>query len=544
MSILTQLRIAGALTMLFAASACSEGGVSPAAPPAAAAPPPAPVSSAPVFQSGVFQPASTFINRCEFPRSGVDIEGNRFPDVQGTGLLERFWLRSWTNETYLFNTEVVDRDPNGFSDRLSYFAVLRTTATTPSGRDRDEFHFTQPTDEFLAQANSAPTAAYGVSYEFLSASPPRDVRVRFTEPGSPAAAIVGGLANFVRGARILRVDGVDLVNASTTAEVAALNAGLFPSTAGETHVFVVQDVGAVAPRTVTLVSANLARTSVNRTRTIDTPTGRVGYLLLNTFSPFASEIEIFNAITQLRSVGVADLVVDLRYNGGGLLATASQLSFMIAGRGPTAGRTFEALRFNAAAGPRNPVTGAQNTPTPFFSTGLGFTLADGVPLPELNLPRVYILTTDATCSASESVINGLRGVGVEVILIGGTTCGKPFGFFPQDNCGVTYFTIQFQGVNAVGFGEYADGFAPANSADAFAVRAPGCAAPDDFTRDLGDPNEGLLAAALFHRQSGLCPSTPSALAQKAAPAPSARGSALVRPGEPVFDSNRDMRTPE
>ena len=59
-----------------------------------------------------------------------------------------------------------------------------------------------------------------------------------------------------------------------------------------------------------------------------------------------------------------------------------------------------------------------------------------------------VLTGPDTCSASESVINGLRGVDVEVNLIGGPTCGKPYGFYPQDNCGTTYFAIQFQGVNA------------------------------------------------------------------------------------------------
>ncbi|KCZ82657.1 peptidase family protein, partial [Hyphomonas hirschiana VP5] len=66
----------------------------------------------------MFDPASTFKNRCEVRRVGQDIEGNTYPDVQGTLLEELFWLRSWTNETYLWNTEVTDRNPAGFSDRL------------------------------------------------------------------------------------------------------------------------------------------------------------------------------------------------------------------------------------------------------------------------------------------------------------------------------------------------------------------------------------------------------------------------------------------
>jgi hypothetical protein len=97
---------------------------------------------------------------------------------------------------------------------------------------------------------------------------------------------------------------------------------------------------------------------------------------------------------------------------------------------------------------------------PFHSEAQGFTTPFGQSLPTLNLPRVFVLTGPDTCSASESVINSLQGVDVEVIQIGTTTCGKPYGFYPEDNCGTTYFTIEFQGVNAKGFGDYTDGFSP------------------------------------------------------------------------------------
>ena len=74
-------------------------------------------------------------------------------------------------------------------------------------------------------------------------------------------------------------------------------------------------------------------------------------------------------------------------------------------------------------------------------------MAQGEPLPTLDLDRVFVLTGPGTCSASEAIINGLRGIDVEVILIGETTCGKPHGFYPADNCGTTYFTVQFEIVN-------------------------------------------------------------------------------------------------
>ena len=91
------------------------------------------------------------------------------------------------------------------------------------------------------------------------------------------------------------------------------------------------------------------------------------------------------------------------------------------------------------------------------------------------------------CSASESVVNSLRGVGVAVNLIGDTTCGKPYGFYPEDNCGTTYFAIQFQGVNAQNFGDYSDGFSPSSSVSAAGASVPGCSVADDFGHALGDP---------------------------------------------------------
>jgi hypothetical protein len=123
----------------------------------------------------------------------------------------------------------------------------------------------------------------------------------------------------------------------------------------------------------------------------------------------------------------------------------------------------------------------------------------------LNLLRVFVLTGPYTCSASESIINSLRGIGVPVVQIGSTTCGKPYGFYPQDNCGTTYFSIQFRGVNALNFGDYSDGFSPANAPVLTNAVVPGCAVADDFTHALGDPAEARLAAALGYRTSTNCP---------------------------------------
>ncbi len=478
------------------------GGGGSVSPPQMVSPPP-PASQAPTWTQGVFEQSGVFKDQCAAPRQGVDILGDAFPDEAGSLIEELFWLRSWSDETYLWNDEIVDRNPATYSDRLAYFDDLKSGAVTASGAPRDKFHFTQPTDEFLESRQSVPTSGYGVSLIALSTSPPRDYRIRYTEPNSPASAVVNGQPNFVRGARILEVDGVDLVNGTSQSNIDALNAGLFPAAPDETHTFLVQDPGSASTRTITVTSADLAVQPVNRTNIINTPTGDVGYILFNTFSPFSSEAAIATAFTDMNNAGVSDLVLDLRYNGGGLLQVAAQVGYMISG-GNSASRTFDQLVVNN--NPRNSVSGQTFQ---FESLGQGFSVNQGTVLDTLSLNRVFILSTARTCSASESVINGLRGIDVEVILIGGKTCGKPYGFFPTDNCGETYYTIQFGGINAKGFGEYSDGFLPNNSSDTVGVKIPGCAVADDISKELGDPTEAMFAAALSYRDSGTCPTVSS-----------------------------------
>ncbi|MDV6329899.1 S41 family peptidase [Asticcacaulis sp. 201] len=494
--------------------------------------------------SGVFQAASQFKDKCQSPRSGVDSEGNAFTDKAGTLSDEKNWLRSWTHETYLWNTEVYDTDPGLPGAVLDYFGILKTQAKTASGKDKDNFHFSQPTADYLAQRNSAATASYGATFTVISGTVPRDVRVAFTDPGTPADNVVGGQKNLIRGTQILSVNGIDLVNGGTTqAQVDQLNQGLFPPTAGTTNTFVVRDPGSSVTRTITLTSQNLVSKPVNRTKVLTDGSGnKVGYILFNTFSPYSSESDLVSAISTLRDANVSDLVLDLRYNGGGLLAVASELGYMVAGNTRTTGRTFERLSFNAAAGTRNPVTGETNSPVPFYNSGQGFSVTAGTALPTLNLGRVFVLTTGSTCSASEAVINGLRGAGVQVIQIGSKTCGKPYGFYPQDNCGTTYYSIQFQGVNDIGFGDYADGFVPANSTEVNGVKVPGCAVADDYSRELGDSAEGLLSAALGYGTAGTCPAVSTIVAKSGASTSGTRVSspALSPPVRFIMETNRDM----
>jgi carboxyl-terminal processing protease len=488
-----------ALSLLLSLSACGGGGGGSRGNDAPPAPPPTANSSS--YVKGVFMPSDTFVNQCAQPRPSTS-------DMQGSILRENNYLRSLTNELYLWYRDVPDLDPAPFTDTLSYFARLKTSAKTASGADQDRFHFTIPTAEFESFFGSGIQAGYGVQFFFRSATPPRDIVIAYTEPNSPAAA-----ANLVRGNRLLAIDGVDAVNASSPAQIDALNAGLSPQSAGESHTFTFLDLNTGAQRQLTLTAANVTSVPVPTVRTLDTPSGRVGYLLFNDHIATA-EAGLVDAIRTLKADKVTDLVLDVRYNGGGFLDIASELAYMIAGPMQTAGRPFERVVFNDKNPVTNPVTKEPLMPTPFYTRSLGFApalLRENVPLPTLDLPqpRVFMLTTSATCSASESIINALRGVDVEVIQIGSTTCGKPYGFFPHSNCGTTYFTIEFQGLNAKNFGEYSDGFTPANAPRRMGVPVPGCSVFDDFNHPLGDPEEAMLAAALATRGGDACPA-PSA----------------------------------
>ena len=450
---------------------------------------------------GVYLASSTFVNRCATPRTGIDpATGRPYPDVQGSTLTENNFLRSWTNELYLWYSEVPDLDPALYATP-AYFNLLKTSALTPSGSAKDRFHFTYPTSEWEALSQSGVSAGYGAEFVVISSTVPRLVVVAYTQPNSVAAMPP---ANLSRGAQVLTVDGVDVVNAAGSANAATLNEGLFPSSAGASHTFSVLDAGATTPRTITMMSANVVETPVQNVETLGTAAGTVGYMLFNDHIATAEQ-ELIAAFSQFAAAHVTDLVLDIRYNGGGYLDIASEVAYMIAGPGTTTGKTFEKTVFNDKNLARDPVTGQTIVPVPFLSISQGFSGLAGQALPTLNLSRVTVLTGANTCSASESIINSLRGVGVEVVLIGATTCGKPYGFYPQDNCGTTYFSIEFKGVNDQGFGDYADGFSPANATGTVGVEVPGCAVADDFEHALGNSSEGRLAAALGYLASGSCP---------------------------------------
>lgn len=450
--------------------------------------------------------------QCVSPRGSAvrDENGNPYPDRPGTALAEKQWVRAWIDETYLWYGDVRalwDRgvlNPYAYGAAVDYFYALQSRELTASGRPKDQYHYAYDTATWQ-QLSGGRSFGYGLEIALVADTPPRRIVVSQTLPGTAAAA-----AGIGRGAEVLAVDGVD-IDATTVAGVEVLNEGLFPTRAGR-HVLRLRDTAGGTPRDVTLDAALQTLAPVPQAKTLPAPNQNVGYVQFDDHLASA-EAELVAAFTQMQAAGVTDLVLDLRYNGGGLLGIASQLAYMVAGPARTGGRTFERIVFND----RNPFgyTEAEKR-MPFLATTQGYSAAAGSPLPTLGLSRVYVLTTFGTASASESVINGLRGVGVQVVLVGEATRGKPYGYFPTDNCSVTYLAIQFAGVNDLGEGNYADGFEPT------------CRVADDFGRALGDPAEAVLAAALRLRNGGSCATAAARPAPNALRAP-AGGVALQRP---------------
>ncbi len=390
------------------------------------------------------------------------------------------FARSYLNETYLRYREIPNVSPAQFTTVQSYFYGLLTPALDSSGAQKDRF-------SFIASASDAESLSTGANVGY-GADWVRDgagrLRVTQVAPGSPA-----GAAGLARGGEM-----VSFIGGTND---------LYPNAAGASITISYRPTPTSPERAVTLNAVPLVDDPVPQSKVIITASGqRVGYVLFNAHTRGAQD-KLIDTLSGMATAGLSTMVLDMRYNGGGFVYTALSLATMLSGPS-NENKVFERLQFND----KRPQDTADST---FAYTGallFGETrYATNFALPRLALPRVYVLTTDNTCSASESVINGLRGVDVEVILVGKTTCGKPYGFSRKDNCGLAYFPIEFQGTNAKGFGDYASGM-PAT-----------CNVTDDLDRPLGSVSEGLLSAALTHVDTGSCPPSASAASTGLSKAP-------------------------
>ncbi|RDK87188.1 S41 family peptidase [Marinirhabdus gelatinilytica] len=237
--------------------------------------------------------------------------------------------------------------------------------------------------------------------------------------------------------------------------------------------------------TVTLTKAPYTENPVFIANTLTVENQPIGYLMYNAFTrDFDPELNA--AFAQFQADGITELIIDLRYNGGGSVSTATDLAGMITGQ--FQGQVFYNEQWN------------EDRQEEYAEPGLfDGVLTTGEALNSLNLTRVYVITTGRTASASELVINGLSPY-IDVIQVGATTTGKfqasfllfdapaPAFSFNEANPNHTYamLPLVFKTVNVNGVTDYTEGL------------DPDVLIPEDYSNlgVLGDEREPLLEACL------------------------------------------------
>jgi C-terminal processing protease CtpA/Prc len=215
--------------------------------------------------------------------------------------------------------------------------------------------------------------------------------------------------------------------------------------------------------------------TVSLTRTFRVDGRTVGYVFFRNFvNPSYQALD--DAFAALREAGATELVLDVRYNGGGLVDVAVHLASLIGGV-PTQGRVFATFQHNDKHGELNEDLRFE-TPPP----------------QALNLSRLFVVTTRSSASASELIINSLRPH-VQVVVVGDSTYGKPVGQYGFNFCDKVLAPVAFKLVNSDGQGDFFGGI------------PPDCRAGDDIEHDLGSAEEASLAEALRFVRTGACSQT-------------------------------------
>lgn len=306
-----------------------------------------------------------------------------------------------------------------------------------------------------------------IGFGFGSAYVNDQLRVSQVFPDSPAAEI-----GLTRGDRFVEINGVTIEELAARGQLG----GVFGASREGVTVEVVYERADGERVGGTMVKRVITIPTVTDTQVYTLEDGRrVGYLFFRNFvQPSVEALDAAFAV--LKDAQVHDLVLDLRYNGGGLVSVAQHLSSMIGG--PRTNGQLLAEYFH------NDRNAFRNREIRFEEKGNALTL-----------DRVFVITTGSSASASELVINALRPF-MEVITIGATSYGKPVGQYGINFCDKVLYPVAFTLRNANGEGDYFEGFAPT------------CPAADDLDHQLGDRHEGSLAEALRFVTTGECTPAP------------------------------------
>jgi len=385
-------------------------------------------------------------------------------------------------------------------------ALLDALTATARAQQKDrEWSFLLTKQAAQQYFTAGQSAGFGVSL-FIDASNRLFVRQVFR--GSPADQ-----AGFKRGDEILAIGATaqSLVPMATLLSTSTgLSDALGSGTPG-THSFQVQPVGATAP--VVLTATSVAAYDLDPVVSTVLP-GNVGYVHLRTFVGTAED-RLRAAFSAFKARGVQSVIVDVRYNGGGLLSTAQVLGSLLH---PVSTDLMYSFAFN-----QNHLD--QDEAKRFTAEANGLLPA-----------RISFITTGDSASASELVPNALAPY-TQVAIVGDRTYGKPVGQRPSDlgSCADELYLISFALQNKDGYGGYYGGLPTAE------FKGTSCQAVDDLTHEQGDPAEDSTQKALAFATTGSCGSAPIAPAvlPGALRAALRTSASLLRPPEPT-PAQRDV----
>ncbi len=355
------------------------------------------------------------------------------------------------------------------ADSIDYdrFASPRETLEFLRYGALDRFSYIASQSAFENLFGNGSFVGFGFGYVIETGD---NARVRFVYSSSPAA-----------NAGMERGDGILEVNGQSVADIIAANdwSGAFgPARIGvPLSIRLRRKSGKV--ETLQMEKDRVFINTVLHDEVIDSGPNKIGYLVFNSFLG-TSPAELDPVFAGFRQSGVNQLILDLRYNGGGDIGVARDLASYIR----TAGNDlFLELRYNDKYQ-------ADNFRYYFkpLSNSLG-------------LDQLTVITSAATCSASEQLISALQPYFSRVTTIGTSTCGKPVGMKPENFCDLTLVAINFAAFNAAGQGEYFSGI-PAD-----------CAADDDVGQAFGDPAEPMLQAARYFIDNQACQVAPRSRGQ-------------------------------
>ena len=390
------------------------------------------------------------------------------------------------NNLYLYKDQVPDLANTRFSSQEDLNEFLRTFDSPEdlfyNGllAEEDEFSFLVDDyvalEKFFQGVNRETGMEYGLK-RYPSNSSQVIGYVKYVLPNTSAEA--NGLE---RGDLFGTVDGIPLndQNYSQLLSADSFTIGLATVNNGEIT---------LTGETIFLENEEYTTNPVYLTEIIETTNGKAGYLMYTGFTGNFDDV-LNETFAMFKSERITDLIVDLRYNGGGSVESANDLSSMITGQ--YTGEIFYTEQWND----EYQAYFEENEPES-LENHFNDKIRTGAQINSLNLNKVYILTTFNTASASELVINGLAPY-INVVQVGASTRGKFQAsttlYDSQDfgrsgaNPGHTY-AIQpliYKTVNASGVTDYVDGL------------QPDILIAEDFENlgVLGDPNEPLLQAAL------------------------------------------------